>query len=200
MLDPDLDWHHLTNEACMDSDAAMKAAAFQFVSGCQMVKSMCKDSKVGLEVSKHCPKTCGTCKSPGLAEHSEAVTPDEVEDEAHLIGMRNLIAITGWKAPYARPTCIFTLANTVEAALEQSFPMHAACPLDSMAVTQYRHTLHHTHYVLVPWLVQYLRVANYLEIGCDVEARGLMMSFHVVHCVVLSCETTCTIRTMTFSH
>ena len=89
MLDPDLDWHHLTNEACMDSDAAMKDAASQFVSGCQMVKSMCKDSKVGSDVSKHCPKTCGTCKGPGLAERSEAMNPGEVEDGAHLIGISN---------------------------------------------------------------------------------------------------------------
>ena len=49
--------------SCWDNDAAAKNLSNNWLSGCAMVRSMCKDSKVGLQVSKYCPKTCGVCES-----------------------------------------------------------------------------------------------------------------------------------------
>ena len=61
---------------------------------------------------------------------------------------------------------------SVKAAIEQSRRQAIAeraagdsCPLDAAVVRQPRYTLHHTHYLLVPWLVSRLHVTSYLEIG-----------------------------------
>jgi hypothetical protein len=73
---------------------------------------------------------------------------------------------TEWEAEATSPQA------SVEAAIEQSrrqaFAERAAgdaCPLDAAVVRQSRYTHHHTHYLLVPWLVSKLGVTSYLEIG-----------------------------------
>ena len=70
----------------------------------------------------------------------------------------------------------YVLGNTVQAALEDVVAARISSlqgredrcsTLDLMVVKQNRYTLHNTHYLLVPWLLQQLQATSFLEIGCQ---------------------------------
>jgi len=46
---------------CVDNDQEVKKLSGGKASTCAAVANMCRNSKIGVAVSSHCPKTCGTC-------------------------------------------------------------------------------------------------------------------------------------------